>query len=179
MSDSYLQKLTCINAFIFDVDGVMTNGSITITPDGDQLRTMNIRDGFALQYAVKKGYKIAIISGGKSESVKSRFTKLGITDIYLGAHNKKEAYHQLIDAYNLDPQRIAYMGDDLPDYEVMTMVGLPTCPKDACVEIKNISTYVSPNKGGEACVRDLIEQVLKSQQQWFDASKMNDKDFVW
>ncbi|MCX6181718.1 MAG: HAD-IIIA family hydrolase [Bacteroidetes bacterium] len=179
MQDNYLFLLNNITTFVFDVDGVMTNNTITITPDGEQLRTMNIRDGFALQYAVKRGYKIAIISGGKSESVKSRFTKLGVTDIYLGVADKREKLEELISAYSIDPKTILYMGDDLPDYEVMTMVGLPTCPNDATYEIKNIATYVSPVKGGEGCVRDVIEQTLKAQSKWFDASKINDKDFIW
>ncbi len=179
MQDNYLFLLNNITTFIFDVDGVMTNNTVTITPEGDQLRTMNIRDGFALQYAVKKGYKIAIISGGKSESVKSRFTKLGITDIYLGVSDKREKLEEVISAYSIDPKTILYMGDDIPDYEVMTMIGLPTCPKDACIEIKNISTYISPDKGGEGCVRDVIEQTLKAQGKWFDPSKINDKHFTW
>ncbi|MFM7023312.1 MAG: KdsC family phosphatase [Flavobacteriales bacterium] len=179
MPDNYLNLLSNITTFIFDVDGVMTNNTVTITSDGDQLRTMNIRDGFALQYAVKRGYRIAIISGGKSESVKSRFTRLGITDIYLGVADKREKLEEVIDTYSIDPNTIAYMGDDLPDYEVMTMVGLPACPKDATYEIKNISTYVSPNKGGEGCVRDIIEQTLKAQGKWFDPTKIKDKDFVW
>ncbi len=179
MANSYLFLLNQIKTFIFDVDGVMTDGKIIITASGDQQRIMNIKDGFALQFAVKQGYKIAIISGGKSEAIRDRFTKLGIHDVYLGVADKIETYKELCLTYNIKDEEVLYMGDDIPDYEVMTVVGLPACPKNSTEEIKKISTYISPYNGGDGCVRDVLEQVLKAQNKWFDPSKINDKDFTW
>ncbi len=172
--ENFKTKLTKVKAFIFDVDGVLTDGSVTLMPDGEQVRIMNIKDGYALQLAVKKGYKIAIISGGKSEMVRKRLLGLGITDIYLGVHTKIDVYKELIEIYNISPEEILYMGDDLPDYEVMQQIGVPTCPNDSAVEIKDISIYVSDKKGGEGAVRDVIEQVLRVQGQWFSK-----EGFVW
>jgi 3-deoxy-D-manno-octulosonate 8-phosphate phosphatase (KDO 8-P phosphatase) len=172
--ENFKTKLSRVKAFIFDVDGVLTDGSVTLMPDGEQVRVMNVKDGYALQLAVKKGYKIAIISGGKSEMVRRRLLGLGITDIYLGIHTKIEAYKELIEIYNISPEEILYMGDDLPDYEVMQQIGVPTCPNDSAVEIKNISIYVSDKKGGEGAVRDVIEQVLRVQGHWFSK-----EGFVW
>ena len=172
--ENFKTKLTRVKAFIFDVDGVLTDGSVTLMPDGDQVRVMNIKDGYALQLAIKKGYKIAVITGGRSEMVRKRLNGLGITDVYLGVHNKIETYKELIEIYNIDPEEILYMGDDIPDYEVMKRVGIPTCPEDSAHEIKEISIYVSQQKGGKGAVRDVIEQVLKVQGKW------NDHDgFVW
>jgi 3-deoxy-D-manno-octulosonate 8-phosphate phosphatase (KDO 8-P phosphatase) len=127
---------------------------------------MNIKDGFALQLAIKKGYKIAIISGGKSEMVRKRLNGLGIFDVYLGASDKTEQFNEYILTYNLNPEEILYMGDDVPDFDVMKRIGVPTCPNDAVQEIKGISIYVSDKKGGEGCVRDVIEQVMKVQGAW-------------
>ena len=172
--ENFKTKLTRVKAFIFDVDGVLTDGSVTLMPDGEQVRVMNIKDGYALQLAVKKGYKIAIISGGKSEMVRKRLLGLGITDIYLGVHTKIDVYKELIEIYNISPEEILYMGDDLPDYEVMQRIGVPTCPNDSAVEIKDISIYISDKKGGEGAVRDVIEQVLRVQGQWFSK-----EGFVW
>ncbi|MFZ9956648.1 MAG: KdsC family phosphatase [Flavobacteriales bacterium] len=179
MSDSYLFKLKDITTFIFDVDGVMTDGRIILTSAGDQQRTMNIKDGFALQFARKQGYKIAVISGGKAESIRQRFVGLGIHDVYLGIADKIHAYKELCDTYNIKDENVLYMGDDIPDYEVMSTVGFPAAPNNACEEIKNISVYISPYTGGNGCVRDVIEQVLKAQDKWFDPAKINDKDFKW
>jgi 3-deoxy-D-manno-octulosonate 8-phosphate phosphatase (KDO 8-P phosphatase) len=172
--ENFKTKLTRVKAFIFDVDGVLTDGSVTLMPDGEQVRVMNIKDGYALQLAVKKGYKIAIISGGKSEMVRKRLLGLGITDIYLGVHTKIDVYKELIEIYNISPEEILYMGDDLPDYEVMQRIGVPTCPNDSAVEIKDISIYVSDKKGGEGAVRDVIEQVMRVQGNWFSK-----EGFVW
>lgn len=179
MPNSYLHLLDKINTFIFDVDGVMTDGRIILTSAGDQQRTMNIKDGFALQFAVKQGYKIAVISGGKAESIRQRFVGLGIHDVYLGVADKIQAYKELCDIYSIKNENVLYMGDDIPDYEVMLQVGLPTCPNNACIEIKNISAYISPYNGGLGCVRDVLEQVMKAQGKWFDPAKINDKDFTW
>lgn len=172
--ENFKTKLTRIKAFIFDVDGVLTDGSVTLMPDGEQVRVMNIKDGYALQLAVKKGYTIAIISGGKSEMVRKRLNGLGITDIYLGAHTKIDVYKELLEIHHLKEEEILYMGDDIPDYEVMKRVGVPTCPNDSAQEIKDISIYVSHQKGGKGAVRDVIEQVLKVQNKWLD-----NEGFVW
>ena len=161
-----------ITTFIFDVDGVLTDGTVTIFPDGELVRKMNIKDGYALKTAVNKGYNVCIISGGTNEGVRKRLRDLGITDIYLGAHNKIEQLNEYLDIYNIEPEQVLYMGDDIPDYPVMKMVGLAACPKDAVQEIQNISVYISQKKGGNGCVRDVIEQVLKVQDKWngdFDA----------
>ena len=161
-----------ITTFIFDVDGVLTDGTVTIFPDGELVRKMNIKDGYALKTAVNNGYNVCIISGGTNEGVRKRLRDLGITDIYLGAHNKIEQLSEYLEIYNIKPEHILYMGDDIPDYPVMKMVGLAACPKDAVQEIQNISVYISQKKGGNGCVRDVIEQVLKVQDKWngdFDA----------
>lgn len=164
--ENFKTKLTRVTTFIFDIDGVLTDGSVTLMPDGEQLRTMNIKDGYALQLAVKKGYKIAIISGGKSESVRKRLNGLGVFDVYLGCDNKIETYDEFILTYNIIPDEILYMGDDVPDYEVMKRIGVPTCPKDSSQEIIDISIYVSHKNGGKGCVRDVIEQVMRVQGKW-------------
>ncbi len=164
--ENFKTKLTRVKTFIFDIDGVLTDGSVTLMPDGEQLRTMNIKDGYALQLAIKKGYKIGVISGGKSESVRKRLNGLGVYDVYLGADNKTEQYNEFILTYSLNPDEILYMGDDIPDYEVMKRIGVPTCPNDSAQEIKDICIYVSDRKGGKGCVRDVIEQVMRVQENW-------------
>jgi|TARA_B110000967_G_C18699078_1_gene466884 3-deoxy-D-manno-octulosonate 8-phosphate phosphatase (KDO 8-P phosphatase) len=172
MEKSYKEIMPQITTFIFDVDGVLTNGIVTIFPNGELVRQMNIKDGYALKTAVDAGYKVCIISGGSNEGVRSRLQNLGLTDIYLGAHNKIEQYEEILNKYNLDAKDVLYMGDDIPDYPVMEKVGLPCCPKDAAQEIQNISKYVSQKNGGKGCARDVIEQVLKVQGKWngkFDA----------
>lgn len=174
----YPQILSKINTFIFDVDGVLTNGQVILQKGGEQVRIMNIKDGFALQLAAKSGYRVIVISGGKSEEVRTRFKGLGIHDVYLGASDKLEVFEEVKITYNLKEEEIAYMGDDIPDYPVMVNMGLPACPADAAQEIIAISKYVSPFKGGEGCGRDLIEKVMKAQQKWFLQS--NDKQAqVW
>ncbi len=165
---NYKQLLKNINTFIFDVDGVMTNGIIFLAPGGEMLRNMNVKDGYALQLAVRKGYRVMIISGGTSESVRQRFEQLGIQDIFLGIGHKKKVFEELIRKYDINPEHILYLGDDIPDYEVMSEVGVAACPADAVEEIKAISKYISPFKGGEGCVRDVLEQVMKIQDVWFD-----------
>ena len=172
MEKSYKEIMPQINAFIFDVDGVLTDGSVMVNSKGELMRNMNTKDGFALKTAVKAGYIVCIISGGTNEGVRSRLKGLGITDIYLGAHNKMEQFEEFIDIYNLKPENILYMGDDIPDYPVMKEIALPCCPKDAVPEIQDISLNISQKKGGKGCVRDVIEQVLKVQGKWnneFDA----------
>ncbi len=155
-----------ITTFIFDVDGVLTDGTVTIFPDGQLIRTMNIKDGYALKTAVEMGYNVCIISGGTNEAVKSRLKGLGITDIYLGAHNKVTQLNEYVTKHEIALDQVLYMGDDIPDYPVMKLVGLAACPKDAVPEIQNVSMYISQKKGGKGCVRDVIEQVLKVQDKW-------------
>jgi len=173
MEISYKQLLPKITTFIFDVDGVLTNGMLTIMPDGELVRHMNVKDGYAMKTALNNGYRICIISGGTNEGVRKRLSLLGIEDIYLGAHNKIEQYQLLVKKYNLQPENVLYMGDDVPDFPVMKLIGLPTCPNDAVPEIQGIATYISNKKGGDGCVRDVIEQVMRVQGKWdtnFDAS---------
>ncbi len=172
MEKSYKEFLSDITTFIFDVDGVLTDGLVTVTSDGELIRTMHIKDGYALKTAVDAGFNVCVISGGTNEGVRTRLRGLGITDIYLGAHHKQDQFDEYIDIYNIKAESILYMGDDIPDFPVMKKVGLPCCPKDAAPEIKSISLYVSHKKGGKGCVRDVIEQVLKVQGKWngrFDA----------
>jgi 3-deoxy-D-manno-octulosonate 8-phosphate phosphatase (KDO 8-P phosphatase) len=172
MKDHYKIIMNNINTFIFDVDGVLTNGYVQVFANGELARQMNIKDGYAIKSAIEAGYKVCIISGGTNEGVKSRIKGLGVTDIYLGVHDKMEKFLEYLDMYQILPEDILYMGDDIPDYEVMKRVGLPSCPNDAVAEIQSISHYISHKKGGEGCVRDVIEQVLKVQGKWhqqFDA----------
>ena len=164
---NYKEKLQAISTFIFDYDGVLTDGKVLVINEKEQLRTSNVKDGYALQYAVKKGYRIAVISGGNSVSIAERMESLGITDVFLGVQNKLETFNNYLGENNLDKTQILYMGDDIPDYQVMISVGVATCPSDAAMEIKAIADYISDAKGGEGCVRDIIEQVLRLHDQWF------------
>ena len=166
MEKSYKEYLSEITTFIFDVDGVLTNGIVTVFPDGQLLRQMNIKDGYALKSAVKAGFNVCIISGGKNEGVRTRLANLGITDIYLGAHDKIKQYNELVEKYNLKPENVLYMGDDVPDLPVMQLVGMPCCPNDAVREIKEVSKYISDKTGGNGCARDVLEQVLRVQGKW-------------
>ncbi|MGY0408863.1 MAG: KdsC family phosphatase [Polaribacter sp.] len=166
MEMNYKQLLSKINTFIFDVDGVLTNGTITIMPNGELVRHMNVKDGYAIKTALDKGFRICVISGGSNEGVRSRLAGLGIKDIYLDAHNKIKQYKELVEKYNLQPEKVLYMGDDIPDFPVMELVGIPCCPNDAVPEIQQISKYISYKKGGKGCVRDIIEQVLRVQKKW-------------
>jgi 3-deoxy-D-manno-octulosonate 8-phosphate phosphatase (KDO 8-P phosphatase) len=162
---NYKEKLNHITTFVFDVDGVMTDGNLILI-DNQMIRNMNTKDGFVLQFAVKKGYKIAVITGGKDFSVVNRLKYLGITDVYLNSKNKWDDLEDFLNKYNLKPQEILYMGDDLPDYEVMSKVGIGAAPKDACPEILSVADYISPIEGGKGCVRDVIEQVMKVKGDW-------------
>ena len=172
MEKSYKEFLPQISTLIFDVDGVLTNGMVTVFPNGELVRHMNIKDGYALKTAVDAGLNVCIISGGNNEGVRTRLANLGIKDIYLGAHDKIKQYDEIVKKYNLQPENILYMGDDIPDYPVMKLVGLACCPNDAAPEIQGISNYISYKKGGDGCARDIIEQVLRVQGKWsgnFDA----------
>lgn len=160
-----LQLFKPIKTFVFDVDGVLATDTILVLKD-EIGRSMNTKDGYALQLAVKKGYRVLVISGGTSEPVKDRLVKLGIKDVFLGVHNKKEILLAYIDERRLPLEEVLYMGDDIPDYVVMKMVGLPCCPADAVPEIKQISKYISSLDGGKGCGRDVIEKVLKLNGDW-------------
>lgn len=165
-----LQKLKEITTFIFDVDGVLTNGDILASESGELLRTFNIKDGYALQLAVKKGYHVCIISGGSGQAMARRFAGLGIPEVFLGVADKTEVFHDYLKRNNILAEQVLYMGDDLPDFKVMQLAGLAVCPNDASEEIKSISSYISPCNGGKAAVREIIEKTLKVQGKWFDAN---------
>ncbi|MDB4263644.1 HAD-IIIA family hydrolase [Flavobacteriaceae bacterium] len=163
---NYKTLLPNIKTFIFDVDGVLTDGKILITNEGELLRSFDTKDGYAVKCALVQGYKIAIITGGRNQGVEERFKELGVYDIYMGAHHKLDAFQDLLDNYDLDPETILYIGDDVPDIPVMEKVGLGCCPADAVSDVKAMADYVSHKNGGEGCVRELIEQVLRVQGKW-------------
>lgn len=163
---NYKELLKEITTFILDVDGVLTNGKILVTSKGKMLREMNTKDGFIIKYALDKGFKIFIISGGTNKGVKERLKDLGIEEIFLGEHTKKDTYDKLIKKYNLKRNEIVYMGDDIPDIPVMKKIGVPCCPNDAVPDVKQISIYISKKNGGQGCVRDIIEQTLRVQNKW-------------
>ncbi len=164
--ENFKQKLTRIKTLLFDVDGVLTNGQVFLMENGEFVRNMNSKDGYALQLAVKKGYRVAIITGGNSQFVKKALHALGIADVFLSQHDKLQCYKDYINEHSLNEEEILYMGDDLPDYEVMQRVGIASCPNNSAHEIKEISIYISNRNGGEGCARDIIEQVMRSQGNW-------------
>ncbi|XOV67268.1 MAG: KdsC family phosphatase [Fluviicola sp.] len=163
---SYKENLPNITTFVFDVDGVFTDGSVMLLND-EVVRTLSSRDGYAVQYASKLGYRILIVTGGNSDAVKVRLENLGATEVCLQSKNKMKVYERLKKDYGFQDNEVLYMGDDIPDYQVMEQVLVATCPQDAAVEIKAISHYQSPINGGRGCVRDVIEQTLRSQGKWF------------
>ncbi len=167
--------LSKIRAIFFDVDGVLSCETITQHPNGEPMRTVNIKDGYAMQHAVKCGLLLAIISGGKTEAVAKRYHGLGITEVHLGVKVKILLYNELKEKYKLSDEEIAYVGDDIPDYEVLTKCGLPCCPSDAAPEIKDVCTYISHKEGGKGCARDILEQILKTQNLWMH----NNTAFGW
>lgn len=162
----FKEDLRHIKAFAFDVDGVLSVNELVLHPSGEMMRTANTRDGFAIQVAVRSGFSIAIITGARSESIRKRFNDLGVYDVYLASANKVADFMDFIGKRNLEPDNVLYMGDDLPDYAVMKLAGLPTCPNDAASEIQMLARYISDFPGGHGCVRDVIEQVLRSQGLW-------------
>ena len=165
---NYKETLGNIEAFVFDVDGVMTDGSVTIFPTGEFVRTMNVKDGYAMQLAVKRGFKIFVITGARDQSVRIRLNRLGIKDVVLDVHQKMEKLEEFRDIYGIPFENMVYMGDDVPDIEPMMAVGLPCCPSGACTDVLGVSSYVSPYPGGRGCVRDIVEQVLKVQGKWHE-----------
>lgn len=168
MEKSYKTYLKDITTFVFDVDGVLTDGSVLVTTDGEMLRRMNVKDGYALKTAIKKGYKICIITGGANEGVKLRLQGLGITDIYMNVHLKAEILDKYLDIYDIKVENVLYMGDDMPDIPPMEKVILSCCPQNAVPQVKEVAQYVSHINGGNGCVRDVIEQVLKVRGDWND-----------
>lgn len=162
--------LNKIKAIIFDVDGVLSRETIPLHPSGEPMRTVNIKDGYAIQLAQKLGLRIVILTGGTTESVRLRYERLGVEDIYMGCSVKITTYNSFLDKYELSDDEIIYMGDDIPDYEIMKRCGCPVCPADACSDIKSLCVYISNRNGGEGCGRDIIEQVLKAQGKWLSNS---------
>lgn len=167
--------LTKIKAVVFDVDGVLSAETITLHPNGEPMRTVNIKDGYALQLAVKMGLHVAIITGGKTDSVYRRYAGLGIPDVYMGCSVKITTYEVFLEKYGLKDEEVLYMGDDIPDYEVMKRCGCPCAPLDAAPEIKQLALYISHQKGGCGCGRDVVEQILKAQGKWLS----DERAFGW
>lgn len=170
----FLEKIKHIKAFILDVDGVLTDGTVLVTESGEQLRRFSIRDGYALQLAIKRGYKVVALSGGRSKGIESRLKGLGITEVYLGLDSKIQAYTDFINKYSFSKEEVLYMGDDIPDLPVIKLAGLATCPIDAAEEIKAVCDYISSKKGGEGCARDVIEKVMKIRNDWYDEAPSAD-----
>jgi 3-deoxy-D-manno-octulosonate 8-phosphate phosphatase (KDO 8-P phosphatase) len=166
METSFKVQFNKVTTFIFDVDGVLTDGMLLVMPDGEFLRTMNIKDGYAMQLAIKKGYRIAVISGGHSSGVPKRLERLGLTEVHMGVTDKLAVLNDFISRHSLDPSEILCMGDDMPDTVMMKRCGLSTCPNDAVPEIRALAHYISEKSGGDGCVRDVIEQVMKAQGNW-------------
>ena len=166
--------LTKIKTFVFDIDGVLSHQTIALASDGEPLRTANIHDGYAINLAIRSGYGIAIITGGKTESVRVRYSALGVKHIYMNSSVKMKDFMHLLENTDFKPEEMVYVGDDIPDYHVMKQVALPVAPADAASEIKDIAKYISPKIGGEGVARDIIEQVLKVQGNW-----MHEEAFGW
>ena len=171
---SYKQRLSEINTFIFDVDGVLTDGNVILDSSGEMVRTMHTKDGYALQHAVKMGYHIVIITGGNSQMVKERLNGLGIKDIYLSAHQKLPILENHLKENNIELNQVLYMGDDIPDIPCLKVVGVSTCPKDSAVEVREVCDYISHINGGKGCVRDVLEQTMRVQNKW-----INDDSYSW
>lgn len=160
-----------IKAVVFDVDGVLSRQTILLSSTGEPLRTVNIKDGYAIQLAQKLGLRIAILTGGTTEAVRMRYSKLGVEDIYMGCGIKIKTYEEFLRKYLLRDEEIVYVGDDIPDYEVMRRCGCPCCPSDACPDVKEVSNYICTSAGGEGCGREVIEQVLRAQGKWLSDAK--------
>ena len=163
--------LSRIRLIIFDIDGVLSRSTVVLNPEGQPMRTVKIKDGYAIQLAIKQQLPIAIITGGNAESIRMRYEGLGVKDIYMRSAVKITVYEQLLEKYHLTDDEVMYMGDDIPDYEVMQRVGCAVCPADACPDIRQISCYVSQWEGGMGCGRDVIEQVLRAQGKWLNDKK--------
>ena len=174
MAQNYKELLRGVQAVCLDYDGVFTDAIIYLLGDGQLARTANVKDGYAVQYAHKKGIRLAIITGGTQEAVRTRFEGLGVSEVYLGSKNKNQVLDAFCAKHEIDPEHILYMGDDIPDLPVLKRVGLAACPADAAPEVKAAVHYISPYKGGQGCVRDVLEQVLKAKGLWLD-----EESFEW
>ena len=163
---NFKEDVARVEAFVFDVDGVMTDGGIIPTPEGDFIRRYNAKDGYAIAYALREGFKVCVISGGRGKMLENRLTMLGVTKMYLNCMNKVEALEEFLAENDLDRQSVIYMGDDIPDLESMMRVGIPVCPADAAMEVVEASRYVSEYNGGHGAVRDIVEQVLRAKGCW-------------
>lgn len=171
---NFKEDLVRVKAFVFDIDGVLSLQTITLNSFGVPNRTVNLRDGYAIQLAVKKGYFMAVITGSNSKEYLKRLKQLGVKDVYLNSRSKLEHFNDFLKKHNLEKSDVLFMGDDIPDYEVMKVAGIPVCPSDADSEIKQVAYYISDKKGGEGCVRDVIEQVLRLHNKWMDT-----QGFTW
>lgn len=163
---NFKQRLTKITTLMFDIDGVMTDGKVLVMDSGEMVRNIYSKDGYALHLAVTKGYRLAVISGGNNQAVQKALARAGIHDVFIRQHDKLACYQEYLQTHQVTDEEVLYMGDDLPDHEVMSRVGVAVCPKDAAPEIKALCQYISPRKGGEGCVRDVVEQVLRAQGNW-------------
>jgi 3-deoxy-D-manno-octulosonate 8-phosphate phosphatase (KDO 8-P phosphatase) len=161
-----LKQFNSISCFVFDMDGVLTDGTLLVLPEGVMARKMNIKDGYALQLAIKKGYHVLVISGGNSPEVKDRLLKLGIKDVWMQVTDKQSVLKQWLLENRIPASEVLFMGDDVPDLQIMQLAGLKTCPSDAAIDIKNVVDFVSVHKGGEGCVREVIEKVMKLRGNW-------------
>ncbi|MDI9553155.1 MAG: HAD hydrolase family protein [Bacteroidota bacterium] len=165
---NFKEDLIRVKAFVFDIDGVLSLQTISLNGRGIPRRTVNLRDGYAIQLAVRKGYRVGIISGSNAKDYIKRLKSLGVTDVYLNSRVKTEHFNDFCSKYDIKPSDVMFMGDDIPDYGVMKIAGVPVCPADAASEIKNVASYISDRKGGEGCVRDVIEQFLRLHNKWMD-----------
>ena len=171
---NYRENLPKITTFVFDFDGVLSDGKIWVLPDGEQIRATHVKDGYAMQYALRKGYRIAIISGGISESMRLRYLNFKGIEVFLRVSDKVEVFNAYIKEHNISPEEVLFMGDDIPDCELMKLCGVKCCPADACTEIKALAEYISFANGGYGAVRDVIEQTLRAQNKW-----MEDDACIW
>lgn len=173
----FKEELLNVKAFIFDIDGVLSNDNLQLDENGEPMRTSNVKDGLAIRNAVNNGFPLAIISGARTENLRKRYEYLGVQHIYLAVQSKLDCFNDFLAKTKIDPESIMYMGDDIPDLAIMTKIGIPTCPADAVTEVKAISKYISDRKGGEACVRDVIEQVLRAQGKWVNSAAYSTTSF--
>jgi 3-deoxy-D-manno-octulosonate 8-phosphate phosphatase (KDO 8-P phosphatase) len=166
---NFKEGLANVKAFVFDIDGVLSTQTIALNVFGVPNRSVNLRDGYAIQLAVRKGYHICVISGSRSKEYQKRLKLLGVKDIFLNSKSKIDHFHTFLKKYKLNKNEVLFMGDDIPDYEVMKEAGIPVCPSDADSEIRDVASYISDKRGGEGCVRDVIEQVLRLHNKWMDS----------
>jgi 3-deoxy-D-manno-octulosonate 8-phosphate phosphatase (KDO 8-P phosphatase) len=171
---NFKEDLVRVRAFVFDIDGVLSTQTIPLNIFGVPNRTVNLRDGYAIQLAVRKGYQVCIISGSRSRDYEKRLKTLGVKDVFLHSRSKIRHFREFLAKYDLDKEDVLFMGDDIPDFEVMKEAGIPVCPSDADSEIRQVASYISDKKGGEGCVRDVIEQVLRLHNKWMDSDA-----FTW